>query len=101
MRTLAQLTVGPSGYVDLKRSIEEKAFALSVEPFEDPVFNRDRGVIVERLFRERMESLSPEEFQDLLRPAFQEDEWILIAIGGALGFGAGLAQLILMFGQTL
>ena len=101
VRTLAQLTVGPSGYVDLKRSIEEKAFALSVEPFEDPVFNRDRGVIVERLFRERMESLSPEEFQDLLRPAFQEDEWILIAIGGALGFGAGLAQLILMFGQTL
>lgn len=100
VRTLAQLTVGPSGYVDLKRSIEEKAFELSVEPFEDPVFNRDRGVIVEKLFRERMESLSPEEFQDLLRPAFQEDEWILIAIGGALGFVAGVAQLFWVFGQT-
>lgn len=92
VRTAAQLTVGMGGYASLKKAIEAKAIDMSLEPFDDPVFNKDRGAIVERLFRERMEALSSDEFQDLLRPAFQEDEWILILVGGALGAVAGLIQ---------
>jgi hypothetical protein len=45
-----------------------------------------------------MESLPPDQFQDLLRPCFQEDEMKLILVGAALGFLAGLAQLFLVFG---
>lgn len=100
VRTAAQLTVGPGGYADLKKSVEEKALDLAVEPFEDPDFNRDRGAVVEKIMRERMEELSNDEFQDLLRPAFQEDEWILIAVGGVLGMLAGLGQLIFVFGLS-
>ena len=100
VRTAAQLTVGPGGYADLKKAVEEKALDLAVEPFEDPDFNRDRGAVVERIMRERMEELSSDEFQDLLRPAFQEDEWILIAVGGFLGMMAGLGQLIFVFGMV-
>ena len=48
--------------------------------------------------RDRMQALSSEDFQDLLRPAFQEDEWILILTGGFLGAWAGLAQLVFVFG---
>ena len=36
-------------------------------------------------------------FQDLLRPCFKEDEWILIALGAALGALAGLAQALFVF----
>ena len=100
VRTAAQLTVGPGGYADLKKAVEEKAVDLAVLPFEDPTFNRERGAIVERIMRERMEELSSEEFQALLRPAFQEDEWILIMVGGALGMMAGLIQLFLVFGVS-
>ncbi|MBZ2188091.1 hypothetical protein K8B33_03210 [Alcanivorax sp. JB21] len=100
VRTAAQLTVGPGGYADLKKAVEEKAVDLAVLPFEDPTFNRERGAIVERIMRERMEELSSEEFQALLRPAFQEDEWILIMVGGALGMMAGFIQLFLIFGVT-
>jgi len=98
VRTAAQLTVGPGGYADLKRAVEEKAVDLAVEPFEDDNFNRERSSIIERLMRDRMQALSSEDFQDLLRPAFQEDEWILILVGGFLGAMAGLAQLIFVFG---
>ncbi|WP_421711006.1 hypothetical protein [Alcanivorax sp.] len=49
---------------------------------------------------ERMQALSSEEFQDLLRPAFQEDEWILIVVGGFLGAMAGVGQLLFMFGAA-
>mgnify|MGYP005749225045 FL=1 len=98
VRTAAQLTVGPGGYAELKRAVEEKAVDLSMYPFEDPVFNRERGAIVEKVISERMQALSSEEFQDLLRPAFQEDEWILIMVGGALGAMAGMFQLLIVFG---
>lgn len=98
VRTAAQLTVGPGGYASLKRAVEEKAIDLSLYPFEDPVFNRERGAIVEAILSERMQALSSEEFQDLLRPAFQEDEWILIVVGGVLGSIAGMFQLLVVFG---
>lgn len=44
---------------------------------------------------ERLRALSPEAFEDMLRPAFKEDEWILIAVGAALGFAVGVGQLVL------
>ncbi|HET8707174.1 MAG TPA: hypothetical protein VFM46_12805 [Pseudomonadales bacterium] len=95
-RTVAQMAVGLEGYVELKRSIEEKAIEFSLRSFDDPVFNKQRGEMVQNLFCERMQAMTPAEFQDLLRPAFQEDEWILILIGGVLGAAAGFGQVLLM-----
>ncbi len=40
----------------------------------------------------KMQELNEEEFEELLRPAFEEDEWILIAVGAALGFLVGEMQ---------
>ena len=36
-------------------------------------------------------------FQNLLRPAFREDEWILIVLGGVTGFIAGVIHLFVAF----
>jgi len=44
-----------------------------------------------------MENLPPAEFQDLLRPCFEEDELKLILTGAVLGLAAGFAQLVLVF----
>ncbi len=101
MKTLAQITIGPNGFVDIKRSIEEKAFELTTESTDDPGFNQERSEILEKMFCKRMQALAPEEFQDLLRPAFQEDERILILIGALLGFAAGLGQLFFIFERSL
>ncbi len=78
--------------------VGEKSIAVSTEPFDDWHFNQERAEIVERLLRERMEELPSDQFQDLLRPCFQEDELLLILVGAALGFLAGLGQLFLVFG---
>lgn len=45
----------------------------------------------------RMQQLSPEEFEGVLRPAYQQDEWKLIVTGAVLGMLAGFAQLYLVF----
>ena len=44
-----------------------------------------------------MKEMTPAEFQDLLRPAFQQDEWILLLLGAVTGLIAGTAQLLLGF----
>lgn len=97
VRTLAQLTVGLSGYANLKQTLEDKAMEVSVDPFENKAFVKERAEVVAELFKTRMAQLSPAEFQELLRPAFQEDEWILILMGGILGALAGVSQLTFVF----
>lgn len=98
MRPAAELAVGGDGMNEIRRSIGEKAVAVSMEPFKHWGFNEDRAAVLEQLLRERMEGLPPSEFQDLLRPCFQEDEWKLIVMGGVLGLLAGLGQLVFVFG---
>ncbi len=44
----------------------------------------------------KMQELTEEEFEALLRPAFQQDEWILILVGAVLGFLVGELQVFIM-----
>lgn len=44
----------------------------------------------------KMQELTPAEFEGVLRPAFKQDEWILITVGAVLGFLVGELQVILM-----
>lgn len=92
IKLIAQLTVGANGYAELKKALHDKAVSVSVVPFHDPEFNRDRAPIVAAEIERRMAALRPAEFQDVLRPAFQEEEWQLMFIGGCLGALAGLIQ---------
>ncbi len=57
-----------------------------------------KAIAVEQTLRTRLQELPPEEFVDVLRPAIQEDEWLLIAVGGILGFLTGVVQLVWLFG---
>lgn len=44
----------------------------------------------------KMQQLSPKQFERLLRPAFEQDEWILIATGAVLGFAVGELQILIV-----
>lgn len=100
-KALTQMAFGPTGFASLKNRVGEKAIEISRTSFNNPVFEQDRARAVESIMVERMTALSPEEFQDLLRPCFQEDEIKLILVGAFLGFAAGLCQLIFVFGESL
>jgi len=49
----------------------------------------------------RMTELDSESFEGILRPAFQQDEWKLIVAGAVLGLGAGVLQVLYLFGDQL
>jgi len=97
---VAGMAVGDEALEEIRESVGDKAVKVSTDPFDHWPFNRDRAKIIEELLRERMERLPPEDFQDLLRPCFQEDEMKLILTGAVLGLLAGIAQLVFVFGWS-
>lgn len=82
---------------DFKDTILDKSIDATMIPIRDPELNRSRADKIFGLFKSRLEALTPREFQNLLRPAFQEDEITLVVLGGITGFLAGLAHLVLVF----
>jgi len=40
----------------------------------------------------RLQRITPDEFEDIIHPIFQQDEWILLCVGGVLGVIIGLLQ---------
>jgi hypothetical protein len=93
-----RLLVGEETLQGLRAGVGAKAVQVSTDPFDHWPFNRERAGRAEELLRERMEELPSAEFQDLLRPCFEEDELKLILTGAVLGLLAGTAQLLFVFG---
>lgn len=96
MRLAAQVTVGMSGYTDLKRAMNDKAVLATRDVFSDPEFNKERAPVVAGVLADQMKALKPEEFQEILRPAFREEEIQLMLIGGLFGAIAGFIQFVLI-----
>ena len=97
VRTSLQLSLGPKEYAKLKTDLIDRSIEITMVPVCDPAFNASRAQKIYQMFRDRIRELTPREFQNLLRPAFQEDEWILILLGGVTGFIAGLIHLFVAF----
>ncbi|WP_232465198.1 DUF445 domain-containing protein [Oleiphilus messinensis] len=94
--------IGTQSYIDLKAQAAELALnTAESELMHNKAFSEGQSEIIFELLRSRMEELSTEEFQDVIRPAFQEDEWKLIILGALLGLAAGFAQLFGMFGGIM
>mgnify|MGYP007027636477 CR=1 FL=1 len=94
MKLTAQVTVGMTGYTELKKVMNQKAVLATRDVFSDQAFNRERAPIVAGVLAEQMRALGPREFQDILRPAFREEEFRLMLVGGAFGALAGLVQCV-------
>ncbi len=94
MKLTAQVAVGMTGYTELKKAMNQKAVLATRDVFGDPAFNRERAPVVAEVLAGQMKSLRPSEFQDILRPAFREEEVQLMVVGGLFGAMAGLLQFI-------
>ena len=96
-KMVLQLSVGFENYVKVKDRIQDKAINLSLNSLNNPRFNSERGAVVSRFFTGQIRDMSPADYQDMLRPAFEEDEWIILVMGAVLGGLVGFAQFIYIF----
>ncbi|HEX9338937.1 MAG TPA: DUF445 domain-containing protein, partial [Pseudonocardiaceae bacterium] len=93
---LVLFAVGSHRYQRMKHLIAERALALMPETLghiED--YARD-AMDIRNLLIGKMRELSAADFEGLLRPAFQQDEWILITVGAVLGFAVGEIQSLIL-----
>lgn len=51
---------------------------------------------VETLIAEKMDKLTPEQDESILRPVFKDDELLMISVGAVLGFFVGELQVFLV-----
>jgi uncharacterized membrane protein YheB (UPF0754 family) len=67
---------------------------LALEPTLRPTVEAhlSEALRLDELIEDRLGSLDKAQFERMLRGIFEEDEWILIVIGGALGAAIGTAQ---------
>ena len=80
-----------------KDTIIDKSINATMIPMRDPKLNTSRASKIFGLFESRIRELSPHEFQNLLRPAFKEDEMTLVILGAITGLLAGWLHLITVF----
>ncbi|MGW7532868.1 DUF445 domain-containing protein [Amycolatopsis sp. NPDC054798] len=97
-KPVVALTVGAQRLQEMKHAAAQRALA------EMPLTARyaegylTEAMDVAKMVEQRMLALTPLEFEGLLRPAFRQDEWKLIAVGGVIGFIVGELQVLLMLG---
>ncbi|MEU3622730.1 hypothetical protein BS329_09995 [Amycolatopsis coloradensis] len=95
-KPLVVFAVGSRRYQDMKLNIAEKIMDKLPETMRYVEDYANDAMDIRNVLVTKMKELSPREFEGLLRPAFQQDEWLLIATGAALGFAVGEAQVLLL-----
>lgn len=100
-RPLLAMSIGTRTYIAMKESAVDKLterLPETTEHFQDYAYE---AMGVRDILAKRMQQLTPDEFENVLRPAFKQDEWKLIAVGAALGFGVGVFQFMVMFADVI
>lgn len=91
------LAVGSESYYKMKEIAIKRIFEDSEKYLPYAFEYTNKAMRIGDDLCERMKALSPEEFEGVLRPAYEADEWKLILTGALLGMGAGFIQLYLVF----
>lgn len=90
------LGIGTDDYVQLKNTVYDRVIEELPTSVAPAHAYTDEAMDVENTIRTNMQALTPAEFEGVLRPAYQQDEWKLIVTGAVLGLAAGFLQLAFM-----
>ncbi|MES2909453.1 MAG: DUF445 family protein [Pseudomonadota bacterium] len=95
-RPLVVYAVGSQRYIEMKNVVADRILQKMPETMKYVEAYAEDAMDVRNTLVNRMQDLTPQEFEGMLRPAFKEDEWSLIAVGAILGFLVGEAQIQFM-----
>jgi len=93
VRTFVQLTVGPIGYLELKKTLTDKLTDAIIEPLEEAAFNHERSTLVQHFLHRKLSELPDHLFYDQLNRILSP----LAVIGGIGGFILGLLAGVLQW----
>jgi uncharacterized membrane protein YheB (UPF0754 family) len=91
-RPLVTLAVGGRRYQEMKLAATARAIERLPETLRHAESYTTEALDIRNTIVSRMRLLTPVQFEGLLRPAFKQDEWKLIAVGAIIGFLVGELQ---------
>jgi uncharacterized membrane protein YheB (UPF0754 family) len=95
-RPLVVLAVGGTGYQEVKDLVAESVVRRLPDTIEKLEAYAGEALDIRNTVLLKMREMSDDDFEQLLRPAFKQDEWKLIAVGAVLGFLVGELQVFLV-----
>lgn len=99
-RPFVTWTLGNEDYERIKAEAVREVVARMPETLSHMTGYAHDAMAIQETLISRLQNLTPLQFEGMLRPAFEEDEWILIAVGAALGLAVGWFQLIVLFSSV-
>lgn len=93
---LVPATIGSARYNNLRQIVVSRAQSRMPEAAERLEGYTAEAMDVENTLKETLGGLSNQELEDMLRPVFKDDEWLVVAVGGGLGFAVGELQVYLL-----
>ena len=95
-RPLVVLAVGGTGYRQLKELVADLVLEQLPDTARDLEAYAAEALDIRATVVSKMREMSQDEFEQLLRPAFKQDEWKMIAVGALLGFAVGELQVLMV-----
>ncbi|MFN8282819.1 MAG: hypothetical protein U0U67_06360 [Chitinophagales bacterium] len=96
LKPVVVFAVGSAKYKSMKDAITDKMVEQLPVALKHMEKYAEDAMDIQNTLVTKMQELTPEEFEGVLRPAFKQDEWILITVGAVLGFLVGELQVLLM-----
>jgi len=93
-RPVVQLAIGTKRYQAMKESVSAQVLSsirVGDEPSDFEKYAAEK-LAVEELLAGKMDQMSNDEFEAVMRPVFKDDEWLLITVGAILGGLVGELQ---------
>jgi uncharacterized membrane protein YheB (UPF0754 family) len=87
--------VGGRQYRTIRDSLAAQTMEFATVPLEDPEFNERQSAAVATMLTGKVRTLDYKNFSEMLRTAIHDDEWLVLAHGGALGLVAGMLHVVL------
>lgn len=95
-RPVLILAIGTRRY----REFKERVVELLIDRLPDTMVQAQdyatRALDIENLIVEKMNRLTPQEYEGILRPVFKDDEMLMIMVGALLGFAVGELQVLMV-----
>ncbi|AFM11749.1 hypothetical protein [Turneriella parva] len=95
-KPLVVIAVGGENYQAAKHKAGQRLIASLPETLKSIEHYVGNALDIKNTIVSKMKDLTETEFEGVLRPAFQQDEWILITVGAVLGFLVGEFQVFMM-----
>lgn len=93
-KPLVVATVGSRRYQEMKRAAARRALELLPDTARHVEEYATEALDVRNTIIRQMQQMTPLQYEGLLRPAFKQDEWKLIAVGAMIGFLVGELQVL-------